>query len=515
MIAWIALGLWPVVAFILFRRLPVPVALCVTIVAGYLLLPNGISLDLPVLPALDKTTIPTLSAAVMMLFMVGKGTPQFPVLRGWLPRDPVVLGLLAVLVFGVVQSARTNGDTLEYGERVIPGLQFYDIFSILLNFLMMFLPLFLARRVLASQEGQRVLLTTLAVAALVYSIPALYEVRMSPQLHMDLYGFFPSSFAQHMRAGGFRPTVFLNHGLALGIFLTFGIIAALGLYRAATAGQGVKWIVAAVWLLGTLVLAKSLGALIIVLALAPVVLFLRPRLQLLTAACIAGIVMTYPVLRSAHLIPLDQIMTFAEGISPDRAASFMTRLENEERLLEKAQERPLYGWGGWGRQRVFDERGRDLSLTDGAWIIELGRGGWFRYIPFFGLMCWPVIALFLSQRRRVDPICAALAVALAAKLVDLIPNSGTPPFFWLIIGALIGRLEMKVPDKEQTPQDDTPAPKAGYVRARPSADPVESPPESAYARSFAAQKRPAPETGPPARDKSAYTRAGSAQRYRR
>ena len=27
-------------------------------------------------------------------------------------------------------------------------------------------------------------------------------------------------------------------------------------------------------------------------------------------------------------------------------------------------QRPLFGWGGWGRSRVFNERGDDITIAD-------------------------------------------------------------------------------------------------------------------------------------------------------
>ena len=44
-------------------------------------------------------------------------------------------------------------------------------------------------------------------------------------------------------------------------------------------------------------------------------------------------------------------------------------------LAAKAMRRPVFGWGGWGRSRVHDEWGTDLSITDGLWIIQFGQLG--------------------------------------------------------------------------------------------------------------------------------------------
>lgn len=513
-IAWAALILWPVAAIVFYRKLSLPAALCATLVGGYLLLPVDVGLDLPVLPALNKSTIPALCALVLTIIAVRRPGNTYPVLPGWLPRDPVTLVLLAILVLGIFGTVYTNGDTLVYGERVIYGLKLYDAFSILLTIGMLLVPLFLARKVLASHEGQRVLLLTVALSAVLYSLLALYEVRMSPQLHARFYGFFQHSFAQHVRGDGFRPLVFLKHGLVLSIFLAYAVIAAAALFRTEKKETRWKWGFAMVWLFVTLVLSKSLGALLIVSILLPIALFAKPRVQLLVAACIAGIVMLYPILRAAQLVPVNQIMSFAESVSVERAASFNTRIVNEEDLLAKARERPAFGWAGWGRQRVYDENGRTASITDGSWIIEIGRGGWFRYIALFGLLCWPVIGLFIAKRDRIDPVCAALGLILCAKLADMIPNGGAQVIPWMVAGSLLGRLEMKLAATSKSPRrhfaysraaiGDTGDPEHAISHARKGPEPDEE---------TAASAAGTPERKSP--EKLTYARAGHTVRHRR
>lgn len=445
-LAWAALILWPVITIILYRKYSLPVALCASVIGGYLLLPTREGLDLPLLPRLDKYTIPALSAFVVTLTMLSDKRARSAVLKGWVPRGILIPALMGLLVVGAFGTASTNMDPLIYGPRFIPRMRIYDSFSLILQVLMLLIPFLLARRVLASVQGQKVLLTSVVISALFYSLLALWEVRMSPQLNVNIYGFFPHSFMQHMRAGGFRPLVFLQHGLQLGIFLTLATLGAVVLFRTSQQKNRPKWVFAAAWLFTTLVLSKTLGALAIALFLLPVALFLTSRTQLLVAACIASTVITYPVLRAANVIPIEQISNLAAQIDVQRAESLNTRLVNEDALLARAQERPIFGWGGYSRNRIFDEYGRDLSITDGSWIIELGVGGWLRYIPIFGMLCWPIVGLFVAKRDRIDPVCAVLALMLSAKLLDLIPNSGLSPVVWLIAGSLLGRLEMRLPD---------------------------------------------------------------------
>src|SRR6056297_3140853 len=63
--AAIVLYSWPLLVFILFRRLSLREALIWTFLAGYLLLPLRTGFDLPGLPPVDKNLVAALSAALM------------------------------------------------------------------------------------------------------------------------------------------------------------------------------------------------------------------------------------------------------------------------------------------------------------------------------------------------------------------------------------------------------------------------------------------------------------------
>ena len=158
-----------------------------------------------------------------------------------------------------------------------------------------------------------------------------------------------------------------------------------------------------------------------------------------------------------------------------RARSLQYRLNNEDILLEKANQRPLFGWGGWGRARVYDESGSDISTTDGRWIITIGNEGWFGYLARFGLLTLPIILLTLRKRKyEVTLATSALCLVLAGNLVDLIPNATSTPLTWLMAGALLGRLELKTELQRETetpgpgrPGQDAPV-QSGQTAGRPS-----------------------------------------------
>lgn len=478
-IAVFMLFAWPFLVVRLFRSFPIPKAFSIAVIGGYLLLPVEPSFNLPLLPNYNKTTATILPALLMIVLAARReaaatpGADSVSVFQaGWLPQQKLFLICFVMVFVGGILTVLTNDDTISYPLRRLPGLRPYDAGSLTLTTLVLLTPFLLARKCLARPEEQKIFLGVLAVAALLYSLPTLWEVRMSPRLNAQIYGFFPHDWRQHLRAGGYRPLVFLEHGLRLGIFLGIGILAMAIMVRVAGERRRGTAIFGVLWLLATLVLSKNLTAFVIVCLLLPAALFLRPRGQVLVAAAFAGAVLLYPMMRATNLVPLQTVTgvlsTFAD---PGRISSLNYRLANEDMLLEKANERPLFGWGGWARARVFDDQGRDITTTDGTWIIEFGEKGWVGYLSRFGLITLPIIALlFRRGRDAIPPATSGMAIILAANLLDLLPNSGLTPLTWVMAGSLVGFLESRVrgpaPEMPRTVEVSSPS-APGRRQSRP------------------------------------------------
>jgi len=485
-LAYVVLFAWPLVVAILFRRLPVPTALVWSILGGYLVLPPQTGINLPVLPALDKTTVPSFAAAIMCLLHKDPKRRRMAVQERARPdMRKTVWACFALLFGGIILTGLTNSEGLFIG-RYLPGLRLYDIGSMALNAIVMLLPFVLARRFLGTREAQIAILRALVLAGLAYSLLILIEVRLSPQLNRWLYGFYAHSFAQQIRFGGFRPTVFIEHGLRVALFVAMSLLAAAVLWRlklslmekpVSSPSRRIKgslpgpWGSFALWLFVVLILCKSVGAIAITIALLPILFFLSPRVQILIAASLAAIVLLFPMLRGADLVPIDPLVGWATAVDPGRAGSLQFRFDNEDILLDRANEKPLAGWGGFGRNRVFDpETGRDLSVTDGTWIIFMGSYGWLGYLARFGLLTLPLL-LLARRAGRADPATAGLALVLAANLVDLIPNSGLTPLTWLIAGALSARVRQEATETAPSPKKRR---RQGSARIDATAAPVPS-----------------------------------------
>lgn len=449
-LAYLMLMIWPLACLVMMLRLPLERAIVWCILGGYLLLPPLANFDLPLVPAMDKFSIPSVAAFLICIVVLRRRI-------GLLPRTPLVTGLMLLFLFSVVPTVLTNPDPIvfqvmpdsepiRFVTHQLPGLTPRDIFSVLTGQVIVLLPFLMARQFLSTETGMRELLLATALGGAAYSLPALLEIRLSPQLNTWIYGFFQHSFEQMMRDGGFRPIVFLPHALWLAFFLMTACMATAALARVADPGQRLRWMVLLVYLLVVLYLSKSLASQAYALMMVPAVLILPARWQLRLACLFALVAIAWPVLRNLELVPLEAILAQAEAVNPDRAQSLGYRFENEELLLQRADEKELFGWGGWGRNLVrHPETGRILSVPDGRWIIVFGTFGWVGYVAEMGLLAAPLF-LTLFQLRRMDPAAlspflAPIAMILAITMIDMLLNATLVPLTWLYAGAVLGHVE--------------------------------------------------------------------------
>jgi hypothetical protein len=264
---------------------------------------------------------------------------------------------------------------------------------------------------------------------------------MSPQLHRWVYGYFPNdSFAQQIRGTGFRPVVFFSHGLTLALFTAIALLAAIVSLRAKWRIFGVNSAGVAAYLSVMVVLCKTLGAAIYAIVFTPLIFLTRPRFWVKFGCAASLVVCVYPALRAHDLTPIELVADVANAVSKDRSASFQTRVQNEGQLLAKANEKPVFGWGGWGRNRIFDKwTGQDISVTDGGWIIQFGVYGWFGYLCLFGLLA---LAQFIALRAMDEEVTPAnfarggLALVLMVYVIDSIPNGTQTAVVFLLAGCI-------------------------------------------------------------------------------
>ena len=110
---------FPVAVATLFARFTVTKALILSLILGYLFLPHGQGLDLPLLPSINKDVMPAL-AAFLALTMVNKKRLQGAhMLPGWIPRSILVITLLGLLVVSAAGTVLTNSEPLVFTLSLI------------------------------------------------------------------------------------------------------------------------------------------------------------------------------------------------------------------------------------------------------------------------------------------------------------------------------------------------------------------------------------------------------------
>lgn len=433
-VAYAALLLLVPFTALAFALLRPHVAAATVMVAAALFLPERIGVDLPVLPVLDKRTVPPLLVFVALLFSAPQRlAPSRLLTRGdW---------LLAGYLGAVLASGFTNGDPLLCGPQFVPGVSATDALSAWLNAtITVALPYLIGKAVIRDSRELGEFATVVLVACVLYLPLIAFELRMSPQLHRMVYGFAQHEFAQAMRGSGYRPMVFMEHGLSLALFVFAGTVLAWATGKARSGPLRTwAWPIAAV-MTAILVLVKSVGALLYGVFSVLLLLLVQRRWVLLLSTVTCLVVLTYPSTRATGTFPAAALVELAEAYSAERAQSLDFRFLNEDLLLTKATQRSSFGWGPMGRNRVCDETGRDAAVTDGAWIIVYGSTGAVGFFALFGLLTNAVMTGARTITRLARPAPTLLLGLLWINLfhlVDLLPNGMFSYFNVFFAGCLV------------------------------------------------------------------------------
>lgn len=436
-LACLAILVWPLAAVALYSTRPFAEASAWTVLGALLLLPSHVSIKFAMIPAIDKTSMATVS----LLIGCALSAPRVKQLSA---SSRLINCLASIYVLSPVATSLLNNDLVTVGPRVIPGVGYYDGISALLSQSILFLPFLLGRRFLTRTSDLETLLGVLVLSALIYSVPMLFEIKFSPQLSMWIYGTFSAATSVEMRYGGFRPVVFMINGLAAAFFLSTAILATAAFWRARGKVVGLPP-VGIFSILGLLlVFCKSAGALVYAVLFGTLIRWFTPKLQMRVAVMLAILAISYPILRMSNLVPTEQLLELsATTFNKERASSLGVRFNQEQQLLAHATDRFWFGWGRYGRSRVYDEYGQDISITDGQWIVTFGQFGFLGFVAQFGLLTLPIffaagtLKSVRSQREAIFLSCLTLIVALTA--IEQIPNASISSWSWLIAGALVGR----------------------------------------------------------------------------
>ncbi|MES2499987.1 MAG: hypothetical protein V4570_05600 [Pseudomonadota bacterium] len=433
---------WPMVVFWMLKRYPTDKAIFLATTLAIFYLPNNFGIDLPFIPPLDRDSLTALSLFVFLFTLRKK-------VRVFIPGLPTKIILMYFVV--LVISVQLNAYPVTIGGKFLPGLSIYDAVSNVIRIFLWMMPFFMGRYFLNNLESNEPIFKALIIIVLIYTLPMLIELKMSPQIHHWIYGYSPGRFLQQMRGDGFRPIVFVGHGLALAFLVFTAAIAAFALHKNKVRFTLMSPSGVVIYLLVIIFLCKTWSAMMYALFAMYAIYKLAPTKQIKWALLLAGLILLYPVSKTMDIFPDKEIISKIKNFSPERAGSLETRFINEEILLVRALEQPYFGWAGWGRNRIYDSTGRDITVTDGKWIIELGLNGIIGFVFYYLILLMPLIYARKNIRYIQEPkdkvYFSALALILGICIIDSVPNTGMGPMHLLLAGALLGQSELLAKQK--------------------------------------------------------------------
>ena len=411
---------WIPIVLAIFAVNPPRRATLISFIVAWLALPN-IGFDLPSLPNYTKMTATT--AGVMLGILIFDARRVFSLRPKWF--DIPVL----VWCFCPFLSSVTNGLGVYSGlSAVLDELIFWGI------------PYLIGRVYFSDWGGLRALAMAVVIGGLAYVPPCLIEMRMSPQFDRWVYGL--DTFLD-IRYGGYRPRVFLGTGLQLGMWMSFASLLALRMWacRSTTAlwGYPFSWLVLALTV--TTVLCRSTGALLLMMFGVAILWLIGRTKASWPAWFLIAIVPAYASTRTSGLWSGREAVDFSKMFGEDRAESIEFRIKNEDLLIGKAMERPIFGWGRDGGAQPRDSTGKSIVIMDGYWIIALGVVGVVGLSALISMLLLPLVVLIRRQPMATwsDPEvapAAALAVLLGLYMIDCVSNAMANPIYGLVAGGL-------------------------------------------------------------------------------
>jgi len=469
-LAKIALYAWTPLVLWLFARLPRHRALLLGVIGGALFLPE-------VQLAKVGEDAPDASEFMLLILKLTK------------PNAISFSALLAALLFDrrrVLAFRPRWFDVPMFVWCVCPffsdlgiGVPLYESFSAARDQTLIWgIPYFLGRIYFTDFGSVRDLAIGLVLGGLVYLPFALYEIRFSPQIHERVYGFFPGAKNEFERMGGYRPIVFMAHGLAVGMWLVATALVAIWLWWSGAVRRMTIWplerpvplFVPALALAATSVLARSTGALGIGLVGLAAILQVRVLKVPLLLFLLLVLSPVYIYARTSGWSAEEFITWVRTNIDEDRANSFLYRVNQENRLIRKVEGSPLLGYGDTGLAvKVPKERPDDEpeAVTDSLWIICLACYGYVGLIA-----CWTAMLLPAARFLWVHPPptwdhpvvapAVAMAIVLVSSMLDNLSNAMGNPVFVLVAGALTGvtgarvnqvQVELAPPQSEEPPPE--------------------------------------------------------------
>jgi hypothetical protein len=432
---------------LLFGLLPARRAVLASFLGAWLFLPV-MSYQIQGFPNFSKLFITSFGVLIAVIIFDFKQLVRFR--PAWVDIPMVIWCLVPIASSLTNNLGLYDGLSEAFGQTILWGV-----------------PYFLGRIYFRTWTDLRELAVALIIAGLIYTPLVLYEMRMSPSLHLNLYGYHQHRFDQTQRFGMWRPMVFMQHGLMLAFFTMSIALSSFWLWWSGTfktiparftrLSRDLPFWVIPAWFTLLTIFSVSVNAWLWML----IGLLILLAAQQLKTHWVLGLMMlaipVYVMTQSVQVWPQDTAVEFAVGLfGPERAQSLSYRYFNEEMLTEKAREQWVFGWAGWGRQLVRQEWG-PTSVPDSLWIIVFGK---FGTVGIVALLVTLLLPAWLYMQRygawiwghpNIAP-AIVFAVILVLYMFDGLLNAMINPIYMVISGAILSTWR-HAPGRDGTQQE--------------------------------------------------------------
>ncbi|MBI1375471.1 MAG: hypothetical protein GC159_22380 [Phycisphaera sp.] len=385
--AIVALILWPALVLLLFLTLPQRKAIIWAFLLGVMFLPQKVTIFINGLPDIDKRAMTVIAPSVFAAAALLR--QPFTYRLRWFDWPMIVWCLLPFATSLSNELPILEGISAVFAQTIIWGIP-YAIGRIFFNDL----------------RGIHELAHATYCAGLIYLPLCWIELRLSPQLHMIVYGFHQHSFAEHVRWGGYRPMVFMEHAIMVGCWMAFCTIMGVAISMPKRLLRDSSGLLRAGTLLAlfvTTILCKVVF--VIVLLFAGMVVLTLPFLfksRVPLAILIAAPIIYIGTSHFSYVTDL-AIEWSSAVFSPERVDSLRIRLTSERLIVSRAMQRPVLGWGRFGRhlgeERVEDDNmtyfyldtpdGKVRVIPDAFWVNTIGQWGLTGLVAMIAFMLLP------------------------------------------------------------------------------------------------------------------------------
>ncbi len=424
---------WVPLTIILFYIMPSRTAVLCSVIGGTLFLPMA-SYDLPGIPIYKKETAIALGLILGGILSGKRNQEPFR----WCAYD---LPMALWCFFCPIATSLSN------------GLGLYDGLSGVLETYLSWGVFYWAGRIYFNEcSSLRDLSWGIIFGGLIYVPLCLYELRMSPQLSNIFYGFFPHKWGQHVRYGGYRPIVFMQHGLMVALWMAQSFIVSFWLWRnkSITHLQGIPMAFFVLFLFIITIFCKSANGWFFLFMGCVCYYYYNIFKSVRLLQVLLLLIPLYIITRITHFLSYETIESIALlFFDEDRVQSLLVRVNQEHLFSAKALMRPFFGWGGWNRGWPVDpETGRTLvHAVDALWTIIFSTRGFIGITSLYSAMLLGPYYILRRYDKRGDMISIennsfyidAIALSLVAIvfMTDSLANGMTNPVYILCSGALV------------------------------------------------------------------------------